>query len=134
MKTRGVGRYAVLLSLVLAIGACRTRAIEEPQIHLTTMAAAAKLSEAQIGDAIVRAGKDRRWEMEPGAPGHITGTLRARDRYLAVTDITYSKTDIRIAYKTSEGLDYEDGKIHKAYNKWVNQLAAQIRKQLTVAP
>jgi hypothetical protein len=127
MHTRVVGRYAVLLSLALAIGACRTATVLQPEI---SVALVAKLTEAQVADAIRRAGKERGWEMEDAGPGHITGTLRVRGRYLAVTDIAYSPTQIRIAYKDSQNLDYDDGEIHKSYNKWVKRLSDAIRKEL----
>jgi hypothetical protein len=130
MKTRVAARHAVLLTLAVSIAACRTAPINQPEIHLTTLAAASKLTEGQIADAIQRGGKARGWEMAAAGPGHITGTLRVRDKHLAVTDISYSKTQIRIAYKSSEGLSYGDGKIHRNYNKWVEQLADSIRKQI----
>jgi hypothetical protein len=127
MNTRVAARYAVLLSLALSVAACRTADVLQPEINVAVVA---KLTDAQVADAIRRAGKERGWDMEDAGPGHITGTLRVRGRYLAVTDISYSPTLIRIAYKDSQGLDYDDGKIHKGYNKWVKRLSDAIRKEL----
>ena len=33
-------------------------------------------------------------------------------------------------YRDSQGLEYEDGKIHRNYNRWVNSLRAEILHQL----
>ena len=127
MQTRVAARHAVLLLLVLAVAGCRSATVLQPEIDVVLLATR---TEAQVAEAIKRAGKERGWEMVDAGPGHITGTLRVRERYLAVTDISYSPAQIRIAYKDSRGLDYDDGKIHKGYNKWVKRLSDAIRKEL----
>ena len=130
MNSRVLVRTALMLSLALSIAACKSHPVNQPEIQLSTLPTGGKLTEAQIVDAIKRGGKARGWEMADAGPGHITGTLRVRDKHTAVTDISYSKTHIKIAYKDSENLDYADGNIHRNYNKWVELLAESIRDQL----
>lgn len=134
MNSRVIVRTALMLALALSIAACKSgNPINEPEIRLATIPTGGKLSEAQIADAIKRGGQARGWVMTDAEPGHITGLLRVRDKHTAVTDISYSKTQIKIAYKDSENLDYDDGHIHRNYNKWVELLAESIREQLKSA-
>src|SRR5262245_21497632 len=130
MNSRVAVRYALVSSLALVIAACRSLpVVNEPTIQIST---GGKLTEAQIADAIQRRGQVRDWEMADAGPGHFTGTLHVRG-HTAVTDISYSKTQIKIAYKDSENLNYDEGKIHRNYNKWVELLADSIRQQLKAA-
>ena len=133
MKSRVAARCALLLSLSLALGiaACRSHpAVNTPEIQVSSLPTGGKLTEAQIADAIKRGGQARGWTMEDAGPGHITGTLVVREKHTAVTDISYSKTSIKIAYRDSKNLEYGDGKIHRNYNKWVELLSESIRQQL----
>src|SRR5262245_51041602 len=104
MKARTLARIALLCGLALSIGACRSAPVLEPQIDVAMFATSGKLTDAQVADAIKRAGSELGWQMEDAGPGRITGTLVVRNRHRAVTDIRYSPQQVRIAYKDSAGL------------------------------
>jgi hypothetical protein len=79
--------------------------------------------------AIIRAGLALGWQMRPVKPGHIQGTLNLRT-HTAVVDITYDTKSYNIAYKDSTNLDYNDGRIHRNYNGWIQNLEKGIRAQM----
>lgn len=84
---------------------------------------------ADVERAIIRAGLQRGWIMRPVKPGHILGTLNVR-QHSAVVDITYDTKSYNIAYKDSSNLDYNDGRIHRNYNGWIQNLEKDIRAQM----
>ena len=121
-------RISMALVFALVLSSCRTAPIVTPEINVASVNANGK-SAAQVADAIKRGGTDRGWTIADAGPGHMTGTLNSHGRNVVV-DIPYSKDSLKIVYKSSEGLRYGDGKIHKNYNKWVRNLAEAIKKQL----
>jgi hypothetical protein len=88
-----------------------------------------KPSTDEIRQAIVRAGAGLGWEMKPDRPGHITGRLALRT-HVAVVDIDYTQTEYSIKYRESTNLDHSDGKIHRNYNGWIQNLDKGIKTQL----
>ena len=48
----------------------------------------------------------------------------------AEIDIPYSANHYQIVYRASSGLDYENGKIHKNYIRWVRLLDKGIVREL----
>ncbi len=50
--------------------------------------------------------------------------------YVAVFNVNYDTTSVRITYKDSENLNYSDGKIHPTYNKWIRTAENYIRLSL----
>jgi hypothetical protein len=131
MSKHAYARRAAILLIALSIAACRTAPVLQPEIAVTTFSTE-KRTEAQVADAIKRAGVERGWKIVDAGPGHLTGTLDVR-KHQAVVDIAYSTTSVKIAYKDSTNLRYEDGEIHRNYNRWVNNLAESIREQLGLA-
>lgn len=129
MKSGIAARLAICVGLGLLLVSCRTAPVLTPEIALTTLSTERARTEAQVSDAIKKAGAARGWDMVDSGPGHLTGTLNVR-KHRAVVDIAYTKTSVRIAYKDSVNLRYANGKIHRNYNRWVNNLAESIRQEL----
>src|SRR5262249_24079808 len=101
------------VALLPALTACpRTSPIHNVSNAVVT-SKPVKLEEVRT--AIVRGGQSRGWEMTPGAPGHIVGTLYLRGN-LAQVDIQYTTTTYSITKKNVEGLDYEAPNTHTNYN------------------
>lgn len=46
--------------------------------------------------------------------------------------IPYDTKFYSILYVKSENLDEDDGKIHRNYNRWINNLNVDIQRQLAV--
>ena len=88
-----------------------------------------KPSMDEIRQAVIRAGAGLGWQMKADKAGHIAGTLMLRT-HTAVVDIDYSQTAYNIKYRESTNLDYADGKIHRNYNGWIQNLDKAIKAQL----
>jgi hypothetical protein len=86
---------------------------------------------SQVTTAIMRAGAQLGWQMEPAGPGRVTGRIALR-QHTAVIDVTHDTKSYSIKYRDSTNLDARDGMIHKNYNGWVQNLDKAIRSQLTM--
>ncbi|MEM7169025.1 MAG: hypothetical protein AAF530_02575 [Pseudomonadota bacterium] len=113
----------VLFSLIF-VAACRLAPVEN--VESASLGAPANATMEQVEEAIRRAGLGLGWQMVPEAPGDIKGTLRLRS-HVAVVDITYDTKTYSINYLDSQNLKYEDGRIHKNYNSWVQNLSNAIQ-------
>jgi hypothetical protein len=87
------------------------------------------LSASQVRAAIITAGTALGWHIADAGPGRLEGTLHLRN-HTAVVGIPYSATKYSIVFKSSENLEEADGKIHKNYNGWVQNLDRQIRTEI----
>ncbi|HET9470532.1 MAG TPA: hypothetical protein VFO24_05470, partial [Usitatibacter sp.] len=87
-------------------------------------------SAGQVRSAIITAGTSLGWHVVDAGPGHLAGTLHLRT-HTAVVDIPYGATKYSILYRSSEDLQAADGKIHRNYNGWVQNLDRQIRTELS---
>jgi len=85
------------------------------------------LSDEQIQKVMVSAGMTRGWVVKAVGPGHMEGTLLIRT-HMAKVDIVYDAAGYSIRYKDSENLAYKNGKIHRNYNKWVQNLDMDIQR------
>jgi hypothetical protein len=84
----------------------------------------------QVRAAIITAGTSLGWSVKDAGPGKLEATLHLRT-HTAVVDIPYSSTRYSITYKSSEGLQAGDGKIHKNYNGWIQNLDRAIRTEIS---
>jgi hypothetical protein len=121
-------RSAIALAIALALGivACRTAPVLTPRV---TLPSNEKRTDTDVANAIKTAGLRYEWEMVDDGPGHMTGTLHLRT-HTAVVSIPYDANSYAIEYQDSERLRYENGRIHRNYNRWVNNLSQEIRQQL----
>ena len=75
----------------------------------------------------------RTWVVSKEQPGRIDATLNLR-AHVARIAITWDDSQVRLAYVSSENLDYKDknGKryIHKNYLSWVNNVLADLSRNL----
>ncbi|HGV3452137.1 TPA: hypothetical protein ACTW9I_000336 [Raoultella planticola] len=105
-------------------GCARTAPVEQIQ---TTVGAGH--TEAQVKQAILRAGVQRQWIMSQTAPGAIAAHQQARDHVVEVR-INYSASGYSIHYVSSSNMLASGGKIHKNYNRWVHNLDKDIQVNL----
>lgn len=114
------------LAVVLAIAGCNTMPIQ----NVDQAAVPSKtLTSDQVRLAIIRAGDGLGWKMKDEGPNKMVGTLILR-KHVAVVDIPYTATSYGIKYRSSVELDEKDGKIHKNYNGWIQNLTRNITAQL----
>jgi hypothetical protein len=119
---------ALLLSLTLsALVGCTSKPIENIQ---QTVPGASVRSSADMQQAIVRALNKREWLVQRVSPIDIQAEITQRGRHHAEISIPYSASQFAIQYRDSWGLDQQDGKIHRNYNRWVDNLRTDILQEL----
>lgn len=103
----------------------------------------------KVREAILAAGRDQEWQMNPVKDGHIVATRVIRGKHTMVLDITYSPARYSVVYSDSINLNFKpvgsvqpasvqgaaasgvaQGMIHPNYNKWVGDLNFAIARKL----
>ncbi|MEH6797798.1 MAG: hypothetical protein V7681_00685 [Halopseudomonas sabulinigri] len=87
-------------------------------------------TEQQVEQAIMLGATRYGWQPRLVEPGLIEASILLRD-HQATVEIPYSANSYSIHYKSSENLDYENGEIHRNYNRWVMNLSSAIQQQLS---
>lgn len=90
-------------------------------------------TEADVRNAILKAGAERQWAMNDAGKGVITARQQSRG-HMAEVRINYSANSYSITYASSSNLEAANGKIHKNYNRWVNNLNKDIQVNLSATP
>ena len=125
---RIVGILIAVVALALA-GCATTQPVYNVQNAPVIPPPGKNLTMTEVNNAIMRAGSQLGWQMQPTGPGRISGRLALRT-HLAVVDIEHDAKSYSIKYRDSTNLDARDGMIHKNYNGWVQNLDKAIRAQL----
>ena len=118
----------IFLTLLSLVGCTRTLPIH----NVENQSIGHKLSLIEIEKAILKAGNEKGWAMSVVKPGEIQAVLLVRNHKAEVV-ITYNEQAYSINYQDSMNLSYEDGKIHRNYNKWVILLDQKIQANLIIA-
>ena len=123
----------LLLGLVVSgLAACSTlQPVDTPTIELPPGSA---IRDPQIEQAILNALNTYRWHVGQIQPGRVQADILVRERHQAAITIDYNPRDIFIRYRSSQGLEYKNGKIHRTYNRWVKYLKLEIEHQLNLPP
>ncbi|WP_407331327.1 hypothetical protein [Enterovibrio sp. 27052020O] len=121
-------RCLALLAVSVVLAGCGR---VQPIKNVENVPVAFNVPAASVKQAILASGADRGWVMTETSPGVIRGELFVRS-HRAVIDVLYSDKSYSIDYVDSENLKYSDGKIHRNYNRWINNLDVDIRKKLAV--
>lgn len=98
---------------------------------ISTSYSGRQLDMSDVEAAILQGAKNKRWSARVITPGLIEAAISVRS-HRAIVEIPYTAEYYSIKYKHSENLDYQDGEIHRNYNKWVLNLSASIQRQLSV--
>lgn len=117
---------AALLALLLA-GCGRV----QPVMNVEDTPVAYNLQSKQVKSAILQAASNRGWVVEEVGANELNAKLHVRSHYAEVK-IPYNDKFYSIIYLNSENLKADDGKIHRNYNRWVNNLNVDIKRQLSV--
>ncbi|SDQ63875.1 hypothetical protein SAMN04490186_1318 [Pseudomonas grimontii] len=111
---------ATLITLALLTTAgCTSKPILNTQHDLP---ANAQVSEEKMKTVIVNALQKREWNVQRLSPQLVQAEITVRNQYYAAIDIRYTRNSYAITYRDSRELGYKDGKIHRNYNRWVNNL------------
>lgn len=85
-----------------------------------------------VRNAIIDGCAARNWMAREIEEGVMECTVKVRS-HTAVVNITYSTEMYSITYASSENLKYKEGKIHRNYNSWVQNLNGDIQNALLKA-
>lgn len=125
-------KLGALLIAAAALAGCNTMPIQNVSDSPVATASGKSLSHDAVRGAIVRAGAALGWQMRDEGPNMMVGTLHLR-KHTAVVEIPYTARSYSIQYRSSVNLDEKDGKIHKNYNGWIQNLTRGINSQLSAS-
>ncbi|MFT0476955.1 hypothetical protein ACMSI6_24035 [Pseudomonas antarctica] len=115
---------ATLITLALLTTAgCTNKPVLNTQHALP---ADTQVSEDKMKQVIVNALQKREWTVQRFGPQLVQAEITVRNQYYAAIDIRYTRNSYAITYRDSRDLGYKDGKIHRNYNRWVNNLDSDI--------
>ena len=115
---------ATLITLALLTTAgCTNKPVLNTQHELP---ADSQVSAEKMKTIIVNALQKREWTVQRLSPQLVQAEITVRNQYYAAIDIRYTRNSYAITYRDSRELGYKDGKIHRNYNRWVNNLDSDI--------
>ncbi len=117
---------SVLLTLLL-VGCGRV----QPVMNVEDTPVAYDLQNKEVKAAIVQSATNRGWTIEETSPGLLIAKINVRSHFAEV-EIPYSNKYYSIIYLNSVNLKASDGKIHRNYNRWVNNLNVDIQRTLAL--
>ncbi|KTB67749.1 hypothetical protein RJC98_12685 [Pseudomonas allii] len=116
-------RVTLITLALLVTAGCTSKPILNTQHDLP---ANAQVSEEKMKMVIVNALQKREWTVQRLSPQLVQAEINVRNQYYAAIDIRYTRNSYAITYRDSRELGYKDGKIHRNYNRWVNNLDSDI--------
>lgn len=116
-------RVTLITLALLVTAGCTSKPILNTQHDLP---ADAQVSEEKMKTVIVNALQKREWTVQRLSPQLVQAEINVRNQYYAAIDIRYTCNSYAITYRDSRDLGYKDGKIHRNYNRWVNNLDSDI--------
>ncbi|MDO9342698.1 hypothetical protein [Pseudomonas pergaminensis] len=116
-------RVTLITLALLVTAGCTSKPILNTQHDLP---ANAQVSEEKMKTVIVNALQKREWTVQRLSPQLVQAEINVRNQYYAAIDIRYTRNSYAITYRDSRDLGYKDGKIHRNYNRWVNNLDSDI--------
>jgi hypothetical protein len=125
-------KFAALVIAAAGLAGCNTMPIQNVSEAPVTTATGKQLSNAQVRDAILRAGAALGWQMKEEGPGMLVASLQLRG-HSAVVAIPYTPRTYSLQYRSSMNLDEKGGTIHKNYNGWIQNLTRGINAQLSAS-
>jgi hypothetical protein len=84
----------------------------------------------QIKAALTAGGSPRGWVIKEVAPGQLVANVNVRNKHTVTVDIAVAPGLYSIKYKDSTNMNYDGVKINPHYNKWVQMLSEDARKEL----
>ena len=116
-------RVTLITLALLVTAGCTNKPVLNTQHDLP---ADAQVSEEKMKTVIVNALQKREWTVQRLSPQLVQAEINVRNQYYAAIDIRYTRNSYAITYRDSRALGYKDGKIHRNYNRWVNNLDRDI--------
>ncbi|KJY81976.1 hypothetical protein TW81_16645 [Vibrio galatheae] len=117
---------AIVLAFLL-VGCGRV----QPVMNVEDTPVTYNLQSKQVKMAIMQAASNRGWIVEEVSPNELNAKLHVRSHYAEIK-IPFNDKFYSILYLNSENLRASDGTIHRNYNRWINNLNVDIKRQLAV--
>jgi hypothetical protein len=119
-----------MLCLTVILSACfgRVQAVQDQERMFPATLSGEELSLEGAEAAIITAAQQRGWRVQrTGEIGHIVAELQQRSHRAAI-DIRFDQRSYSITYRDSTDLLYDrrNNTIHRNYNYWLRNLAADI--------
>ena len=122
-------KLTLIALMCLMLVACRSALIQNVE-HEPVRINKINYTIEDVERGIIRGGVSMGWEMYRKQPGLIEGTLYIGKHVVEVT-IPYNMQSYNINYRNSKNMNYDSGKIHKSYNRWIDNLNKAIRQSLS---
>ena len=122
-------KLTLIALMCLMLVACRSAPIQNVE-HEPVRINKINYTIEDVERGIIRGGVSMGWEMYRKQPGLIEGTLYIGKHVVEVT-IPYNMQSYNISYRNSKNMNYDSGKIHKSYNRWIDNLNKAIRQSLS---
>lgn len=116
-----------LLLTLLLVGCGRV----QPVMNVEDTPVGYNLQSKEVKMAIMQAATNRGWTVEEVGPNELNAKIHVRSHYAEVK-IPFNDKFYSIIYLNSENLKANGGKIHRNYNRWINNLNVDIKRQLTL--
>mgnify|MGYP000182553789 CR=1 FL=1 len=120
-------RILILISGLLLLAACKTAPVlnvnNEP---VSKVSGQSNLTLEQVEKVIVGAAIKRGLKPRIVNPGLVEARLDLR-QHTAIINIAFTPSAYSINYVDSQNLHYDNGKIHRNYNNWINGLSRDIQ-------
>lgn len=118
-------KYGILIVLALAAAGCRSY----PTVYEVKNQPVALAPGKTMRQAILQAGRGRRWMMHEVRPGLMEARLLVRSHEVTV-HIPYTQDTFSIEYVDSNNMKYDPktNRIHRKYKQWVRNLEVDISR------
>jgi hypothetical protein len=126
---KGAMLLGALLSFLVISTSAYAKAPYILNIENSPINSTQELTVDDVERAIIEGARVRGWQPRVVEPGHIEAVLYIRS-HVATVDIYFGTTSYSISYKDSVNLDYKNGRIHRNYNKWVQNLNSDIQSKI----
>jgi hypothetical protein len=121
---------ALLLTCALAISGCVWLAGNRvPVYNVSDAPLSTTRTEAQVGELIRRAARIQGWEIEEVGKNVIYVTKR-HGLHSATAVVLYDEAAFSIQLRGSQNFKEGEGRIHKLYNQWVQDLETAIQREV----
>ncbi|MDB5857871.1 MAG: hypothetical protein JWQ76_1560 [Ramlibacter sp.] len=131
MTTRMLRLFALALSMFALNAQARNLAPIGNFENLPAMSGSGQPATVQqIKEALTSAGAPRGWQVTQVTPSQLVATVNVRNQHTVSVDISLAPGLYSIKYKNSVNMNYDGVQINPHYNKWVQILLEDARKEL----
>lgn len=118
----------LLSTCALSLAACSNT---RPILNVEQAPVTADVEAEEVRQVIITAASNRGWAVSDSGNNELAAILHVRSHQAQVR-IPYSAENYSIIYEDSVNLKQRGNQIHRNYNRWINNLDSDIRRQLNL--